>query len=195
MSKPSASDPPLIRSRRAAREAAFQALYAIFVGHQDDEQVLDDLRANTRFHPDMWPFIENLVEAVRLDPDGHDDRFSPFLAKGWPLAQIAFVDRLILRMAVEELWSHVDVPPKVSIIEYVNLANKYGSKDSQRFVHGVLGNVVNVSPKANWVEPETPNYEEIEPDEVIETGDEVAVPKPTAPWVLRPSAEPEPETD
>ncbi|MBX3095942.1 MAG: transcription antitermination factor NusB [Fimbriimonadaceae bacterium] len=191
MSKPSASDPPLIRSRRAAREAAFQALYAIFVGHQPEEQVLADLKASTRFHPDLWPFIENLVEAVRRDPEGHDERFSSFLAKGWPLAQIAIVDRIILRLAVEELWSHVDVPPKVTIIEYVNLANKYGSKDSQRFVHGVLGNVVAVSPKANWVEPETPNYEEIEPELTSGDDDEIEAPKPTAPWVLRPTAEPD----
>jgi len=190
MSTP-ASDQPLTRSRRAAREAAFQALYAIFVGHQREHEVLADLRANTRFHPDVWPYIEALVEQVRRRAHELDDRFAPYLAKGWPLEQIAFVDRLILRMAVEELWSHIDMPPKVTIVEYVQLANKYGSKDSRRFVHGVLGSVVPHSPKANWVAPE----EEPEDEDVLDVttseaeNDGGPAPAPTAPWVLRQPAD------
>lgn len=190
MSTP-ASDKPLTRSRRAAREAAFQALYAIFIGHQPEDEVLEDLRANTRFHPDVWPYIETLVEQVHRRADELDQRFAPYLAKGWPLEQIAFVDRLILRMAVEELWSHIDIPPKVTIVEYVQLANKYGSKDSRRFVHGVLGSVVPHSPKANWIAPEVePQDEDVQDATEQETdSDEGPTPAPTAPWVLRQPSE------
>jgi N utilization substance protein B len=63
------------------------------------------------------------------------------LAPEWPIDQIAAVDRNILRIAVYELIYDSDTPPKVAINEAVELAKRFGSDASPRFVNGVLGSL------------------------------------------------------
>ena len=60
-------------------------------------------------------------------------------APAWPVAQIAVIDRNVLRIALLELSSLRDTPPKVAINEAVDLAKLFGSDSSSRFVNGVLG--------------------------------------------------------
>lgn len=62
------------------------------------------------------------------------------LAPEWPIEQIAWVDKTILRIAVYELkFLHEVVPPKVVINEAVELAKAFGADNSSKFVNGVLG--------------------------------------------------------
>ncbi len=62
------------------------------------------------------------------------------MAPGWPLDQIARIDRNILRMGLYELLYKGDsVPPKVVINEAVELAKAFGSDNSSKFINGVLG--------------------------------------------------------
>ena len=57
----------------------------------------------------------------------------------WPVAQLAPVDRNVLRLAMFELLPGSSVPPKVAINEAVELAKEFGGEASARFVNGVLG--------------------------------------------------------
>lgn len=84
-------------------------------------------------------FVESIVNGVAKDIKSLDETIQP-IAPEWPIAQIARVDRTILRIAIYELQQMGDiVPPKVVINEAVELAKAFGSDNSSKFVNGVLG--------------------------------------------------------
>lgn len=84
-------------------------------------------------------FVETVVNGIVKDMKSLDETIQP-IAPEWPIAQIARVDRMILRMAIYELKELGElVPPKVAINEAVELAKAFGSDNSSKFVNGVLG--------------------------------------------------------
>jgi N utilization substance protein B len=62
-------------------------------------------------------------------------------AKNWELHRIAAVDRNILRLAIFEMLYRDDIPPVVSINEAVDIAKKFSTQDSGKFVNGILDKV------------------------------------------------------
>lgn len=64
-------------------------------------------------------------------------------SKHWRLERMAMVDRSILRLAVYEMLHLEDVPPKVAIDEALELAKRYGAKESGAFINGVLDQIYN----------------------------------------------------
>lgn len=83
-------------------------------------------------------FIVALVNGV-ADKSAELDGVLQPIAPEWPLAQIARIDRMVLRIGLYELTYEQDVPPKVVINEAVELAKAFGSENSSKFVNGVLG--------------------------------------------------------
>jgi N utilization substance protein B len=59
----------------------------------------------------------------------------------WDFARIAIVDKLILRIAIAELLFFDDIPPKVTINEAIEIAKRYSTDNSSRFVNGVLDGI------------------------------------------------------
>jgi N utilization substance protein B len=59
----------------------------------------------------------------------------------WDLERMAVVDRNILRLAVYELLWSTEVPPKVAINEAIEIAKKFGTQESSRFINGILDRV------------------------------------------------------
>ncbi|MBS1724934.1 MAG: transcription antitermination factor NusB [Armatimonadetes bacterium] len=137
-------------SRRAAREAAFRAGYATVVGHAAAEEALSSGQVGEPLDAGGQEFSKALYEAVVEGFATLAEHFKPFLASSWPLERIPMTDRILLSMACCELWSMPDVPPKVTISEYVALAKLYGTAESGKFVNAVLGKVLEQSPKQNW---------------------------------------------
>jgi transcription antitermination factor NusB len=62
-------------------------------------------------------------------------------ATNWELKRMAVTDRNILRFATYELLFMKDIPPKVSINEAIDIAKKYGDRDSGKFVNGILDKI------------------------------------------------------
>lgn len=84
-------------------------------------------------------FVEELVQGVITEQVHLDEKIQP-MAPEWPIAQIARIDRTILRMGLYELLYRGEiVPPKVAINEAVELAKAFGSDNSSKFINGVLG--------------------------------------------------------
>ncbi|HMH70514.1 MAG TPA: transcription antitermination factor NusB [Candidatus Saccharimonadales bacterium] len=84
-------------------------------------------------------FVDDLVKGVLAQQDDLDSKIQP-IAPDWPIAQIARIDRTILRMGIYELLHLAEiVPPKVAINEAVELAKAFGSDNSSKFINGVLG--------------------------------------------------------
>ena len=86
-------------------------------------------------------FIESLVKGVDDKQPELDEILQP-AAPQWPIAQIARMDRIVLRIGLYELMYEATVPPKVVINEAVELAKAFGGDNSSKFVNGVLGTVL-----------------------------------------------------
>ena len=132
-------------NRHLGRIIALQTLYEyeFRVDCEDtDASLVEILKHNLGRYKETigdQAFVEKLVEGVVEHKLLLDDTIQP-IAPEWPIAQIARVDRMILRMAIFELQYLQDlVPPKVAINEAVELAKAFGSDNSSKFVNGVLG--------------------------------------------------------
>ena len=82
-------------------------------------------------------FAEPLVRGVIENRDSIDRELIS-LATNWDLHRMAGVDRNILRLAVYEMLHREDIPPVVSINEAVDIAKKFSTDDSGKFVNGIL---------------------------------------------------------
>ena len=91
-------------------------------------------------HPTIG-FAEQCVAGV-MEHWAELDRLIGRYAPAWPVAQLAVVDRNILRLALFELLFAATEPPKVVINEAVELAKAYGGENSSRFINGVLGSAL-----------------------------------------------------
>jgi N utilization substance protein B len=81
------------------------------------------------------------VDDHRVEVDELITRFS----KGWTIDRMPVMDRTVLRVAVYELLAHREVPVAVILSEAVQLANRYSTDDSGRFVNGLLAGVASVT--------------------------------------------------
>jgi N utilization substance protein B len=122
-------------SRRLAREIALQALFSVEIGHRDTGEVLDEALARVRGADNA--FIKDLVHGTLDNAPESDEVIAPLL-EGWTLDRLPTIDRLLLRMGVFELRHRPLVPRPVIINEAVELAKKFSTEDSGRFVNGVL---------------------------------------------------------
>ena len=88
----------------------------------------------------MQKFAEPLIRGV-LEHRADLDEIIRKYAENWELHRIANVDRNILRLAIFEMQHRQDIPPVVSINEAVEIAKKFSTQDSGRFVNGILDKV------------------------------------------------------
>ena len=133
-----------MKNRSRARAWALQALYAWEQRGAAAEMgmpVLQDLFASLRVSPANRPYAEVLVRLVGQNVEKIDRTITESLTN-WRLERLAVVDRAILRLGTAEMMFVDDVPPRMCIREMVQLAEKYGTADSPRFVNGVLDAVM-----------------------------------------------------
>jgi transcription antitermination protein NusB len=101
------------------------------------ERALDELLASLILDPD--PFTATLLRAAEMHKDKADQLIAD-RAKGWTLARMAVIDRLVMRLAVAEMLTS-STPTGVILSEAVELATRYSTDESGRFVNGVLAAV------------------------------------------------------
>ena len=130
-----------MKARHQARIVALQALYEIDCAHHAPAVVLEQRLAATQLSKAAAVFSRHLVKGV-LDHQTVLDVFIHRYAPEWPLEQMAYIDRNILRIAIFEFAVDGQTPIKVAINEAVELAKAFGSDSAPRFVNGVLGTLV-----------------------------------------------------
>lgn len=133
-------------SRRLAREQALQALYSIAVGNRDAADAVSEV-VSARASGDHRLFVRELVLGTLDYSEKADAQIGPRL-QGWTLERLPALDRLILRMGTYELLCTPDVPAPVVINEAVELAKKFSTEDSGRYINGVLSAVAAEHAKA-----------------------------------------------
>ncbi len=127
-------------TRRKARVQALQALFEIdSVGH-DVAEILGRQTEDELLEEESAIFMKELVDGV-LSNEGEIDSVIEIYAPAWPVAQMALIDRNILRLAIFEILFNNKVPVKVVINEAVELAKTFGGDNTPKFINGVLGTV------------------------------------------------------
>jgi len=128
--------------RSEARERALGLLYEAQAKGSEPAAVLAALPVA----PD--PLAAMLVEGVDARRDEIDELLAGH-ARGWSLDRMPVLDRTIMEIATYELLSRPDVPTAVAIDEAVELAKRFSTDDSGRFVNGVLAAIAReVRPEA-----------------------------------------------
>jgi N utilization substance protein B len=130
-----------VKARHQARIAALQALYEIDCAGHAPGLVLERRLADSQLPQTVEGFTRRLVSGT-LEHQATLDLFIHRHAPEWPLEQMAYIDRNILRMAIFEFAIDGQTPIKVAINEAVELAKTFGSDSAPRFVNGVLGTLV-----------------------------------------------------
>jgi N utilization substance protein B len=126
--------------RRKSRSIALQALYEIDTVKHDPGETLAHLQEEAGLSEETVVFARELVEGVIRYKDKLDSQIH-LLAPAWPVNQLAVIDRNILRLAIFEILIDNKIPVKVAINEAVELAKRFGSDSSSKFINGVLGAV------------------------------------------------------
>jgi N utilization substance protein B len=130
-----------VKARHHARIAALQALYEIDCTHHAPAVVIEQRLAANQLPNAVVAFSRSLVHGV-INNQSVLDVFIHRYAPEWPLEQMAYIDRNILRIAIFEFAVDGQTPIKVAINEAVELAKTFGSDSAPRFINGVLGTLV-----------------------------------------------------
>ena len=126
--------------RHRAREIALQALYRLDLNAATTAGDLDAFLAARLRNPSLVAFAQALVAGVR-ERRADLDTLLDARSENWRLSRMAATDRAILRIGAFELL-HTDVPGPVAVDEAIELAKRYGTDGSGRFVAGILGRLL-----------------------------------------------------
>ena len=129
-----------MKLRTKARSVALQALYEIDITNHEANEVLESRLGHEALEDRLASFVSNIVTGVAPLREKLDS-FIAQHAPEWPIDQVSIIDRNIIRIALWEIAVSDDTPVKVAINEAIELAKRYGSDSSARFINGVLGSL------------------------------------------------------
>lgn len=159
--KPPAEDTGALSARTAARLAAVQALYQMDLAGTDLNDVIEEFvsqrmsneaseneaasEEDTSSYVDLSgadkQFFSDVLRAVLRRQREIDPLIDDQLATGWRLVRVDSILRAILRAGVCELVERADVPVRVVINEYINVARHFFNEDEPRVVNGILDKI------------------------------------------------------
>lgn len=132
--------------RSASRLGAVQALYQMDIGGTPMADVFAEFESHwlgqeiegDAYKPAELAFFRDVVEGVVRNQVMLDRGIDAALAKGWPLKRIEAILRAVLRAGAYELSNRKDIPARVVITEYVDVANAFVDKDEAGMTNAVL---------------------------------------------------------
>jgi N utilization substance protein B len=127
-------------ARRRAREVAFRVAYQSDLTRDGYARVWTVRAAEERLSQDQRRLVEDVVAVLERRGAEVDEELGR-AAEHWALGRLAATDRSVLRAAVAELLAHPGTPARVVLDEAIEIARRYGSVESGRFVNGVLDRI------------------------------------------------------
>jgi transcription antitermination protein NusB len=132
--------------RSAARLAAVQALYQMDVTGKGLAEIFSEFETHwigreiegDKYKPAEIAFFRDIVEGVLADQVAIDRQIDTTLSEGWPLKRIEAVMRAILRAGDYELRKRADVPARVIVSEYVDIAGAFFAREEAGMTNAVL---------------------------------------------------------
>ena len=145
-SKAGAAEQRKANKRGAARLAAVQALYQMDLAGTGLNEILAEFESHwlgsevegAQYRPAEAAFFRDIVGGVVREQSLIDPQIDAALARGWPLKQIEAVLRAVLRAGAYELACRRDVPARVVMSEYVDVASAFVDKEETGMVNAVL---------------------------------------------------------
>ena len=143
---PSPKDGRRANRRGAARLAAVQALYQMDLAATPLHDILAQFESHwigrevegEQYLPVEAAYFRDVVGGVVAEQRRLDPMIDAALARGWPLKRIETVLRAILRAGAYELERKPDVPARVVVSEYVDVAHAFVDEDETGMVNAVL---------------------------------------------------------
>lgn len=129
-----------MRKRTQSRELALQLLYQADIRGFEPAATPDEYLTEQTSDEEVQAFARELFLGC-VDHRADLDRRIREVAANWDLARMAVVERNILRIAVFEMTMRSEAPPAVAINEAIDLAKKFGGRESGGFVNGILDKV------------------------------------------------------
>jgi N utilization substance protein B len=123
--------------RHKARELALKCIYAYDSVGEDIDTICQSVLVDTRLDEEPLRFAEVLFRKVAGMIDELDKEIAGH-SQNWEIDRLAMVDKNILRLAICELISFPDIPARVTINEAVELAKRFSTLESSKFVNGIL---------------------------------------------------------
>jgi N utilization substance protein B len=133
-------------TRRLSREFAVQLLYQIDLNPEPLDTAFAEFWSERPCDPKTREFAETLARGVADNLETLDGLIQEH-ATNWDIRRITTVDRNVLRVALYEMLHCPDIPPVVSINEAVDIAKKFGTEESGRFLNGILDSVMKELPR------------------------------------------------
>ena len=119
-------------SRRQAREIALQSLFQLDFNECEVDSAIENVLSHKKLHEADCDFVRILVSGTRENLESIDKMIAE-KSKDWK----------IVRLAIFEMkFSSDKLVPNIAINEAVELAKKFGTDDSARFVNGILGSMI-----------------------------------------------------
>ena len=143
-------------SRHQARELALQLLYAIeMTGFSLDSTLTEYAALDISPKVPINNFTRTLLDRALTHQPELDERLRGVIMN-WRLERLSSIDRNLLRLATVEIYYFDDIPPKVTINEYIEIAKDFGDNDSPSFINGILDRIARESAKGKEIGKNSP---------------------------------------
>ncbi|WFU76560.1 transcription antitermination factor NusB [Bradyrhizobium sp. CB2312] len=147
--KPASATEKKANRRGAARLAAVQALYQMDIAGAGINDIFAEFESHwlgnevegDTYLPAEAAFFRDVVSGVVRDQKRLDPLIDEALSKGWPLKRIEAILRAVLRAGAYELEHRKDVPGRVVVSEYVDVANAFVDREETGMVNAVLDQI------------------------------------------------------
>ncbi|MEO8209689.1 MAG: transcription antitermination factor NusB [bacterium] len=136
--------------RRDIRIKVMQVLYAQGISGDTVKKVKKDLLSEIKEEENIQ-FADKLVDHV-LKNEKILDAYILDKVVNWELERMGLIDRIVLRMGIAEMLYFPEIPPKVSINEAIDIAKDFCTRNSGKFVNGILDAVLEELRKENKLE-------------------------------------------
>jgi N utilization substance protein B len=130
-----------MKGRRKAREIVLETLYRMEIAKDSPEEILPDIFRRENLPVGVRQFSERLIKKI-VEKSREIDETIEKVVKNWKISRIATIDRNILRLSICEILYLDNIPVKVSVDEAIEIAKKFSTENSGRFVNGVLDRVL-----------------------------------------------------
>jgi N utilization substance protein B len=139
----------LAQNRREARRIAMTAVYAAECTGYSHDEVMTLMRGLREDWAELPEFTTHLCEAVQEHRLQIEQNISTLL-QNWTFDRIAPVERSLLILGSAEVLFFDDIPPRVTINEYIELAKLFAHEQSPAFVNGILDKLVHLKGKRDF---------------------------------------------
>ena len=132
------------QEKRCARIYALKMMYAYSM-----TQEKDDLHKKIRIDDDEFNDMGEIIEYskkivdIYMENTKKLDKLITSKSSNWDISRMALIDRIIIKLALSEMFYFDEVPGKVSIVEAVEISKEYSTKDSSGFINGILDSIYN----------------------------------------------------